>query len=72
MRSILSEDNRTFIAVPNDPVALSQMIEDLAADQDLRQQIGAANKAKAVEEFDQSAMIERYRALYSDVTGRQF
>ncbi len=72
MRSILSEDNRTFIAAPDDPVALGQMIEDLAADADLRKLIGAANKAKAVEEFDQSAMIERYRALYSETMGRQF
>ncbi len=72
MRSILSEDNRTFIAVPNDPVALGQMLEDLAADADLRKLIGAANKAKAIEEFDQSAMIERYRALYSATMGRSF
>ncbi len=70
IRSILSEDNRTFIAVPNDTVALAQMLEELAADADLRRLVGAANKAKARAEFDQSDMIARYRELYSKAVER--
>lgn len=72
IRSMLSEDNRTFIAVPNDRVALGQMLEELAADADLRRLIGAANKAKARSEFDQSDMIARYRELYSKAVDRDF
>ncbi len=72
IRNILSEDNRPFVAVPNDPFALGQMLEELAADTDLRSDIGAANQAKACSEFDQSDMISRYRALYAQAIGREF
>lgn len=71
IRSILSEANRPFVAVPNDAIALGQMLEDLAADPDLRAEIGTANRAKAAAQFDEKTMIESYRALYWGAMGRE-
>lgn len=64
IRQMVSEPNRGFIAVPNDAIALGQMLADLAADEALRAQIGKANQARARAEFSDSQMITRYRELY--------
>ncbi|MGY6552581.1 MAG: glycosyltransferase [Erythrobacter sp.] len=70
IRAMVAEDNRRFIAVPNDAGALGAMLADLAADAGLRAAIGRANRAKAHAEFAASQMIERYRELYSAAAGR--
>jgi hypothetical protein len=36
----------------------------------LRKRIGEANRAKARAEYDEARMIERYRALYWGLMGR--
>lgn len=72
IRSILSEENRTFVGMPDDPLALANTLKDFAASADLRREIGVANKVKARAQFDQSGMIDSYRALYSQVMRRDF
>jgi glycosyltransferase involved in cell wall biosynthesis len=72
VRMMVSEPNRAYIAVPNDPQALGMILAELAADPALRARIGAANQARARSQFDASQMIAQYRALYSEVVGRAF
>ncbi len=64
VKTIVAEPNRSFICVPNDVQALGSMLEELTANAELRKQIGAANREKALAQFDQSKMIEAYSDLY--------
>jgi len=64
IRAILSEPNRALIAAPNDPRSLAASLEKLAADADLREELGGANRKRATENFDEAGMIAAYRALY--------
>ena len=70
IRAMLAEENRPYVAVPDDAVALGQMLADLAADATLRAAIGAANQARARAEYGADQMVERYRALYWGAAGR--
>lgn len=70
IRQMVAEPNRRFIAVPGDAAALGHMLSELAADEDLRQAIGTANRARARAEFSAGRMIECYRALYWGAAGR--
>ena len=70
IRQMVAEPNRPFIAVPGDAAALGQMLADLAADEELRARIGAANRARARAEYAAERMIARYRALYWGAAGR--
>lgn len=64
VKSIVAEENRPFIAVPGSAEALGSMLEELAANPDLRATIGAANRERAQAQYDQSRMVEAYRKLY--------
>lgn len=64
VKTIVAEPNRPFIAVPDDAVALGLMLDELAESADLRRTLGKANREKAKAEYDQTQMIEAYRALY--------
>ena len=64
IRAILSASNRPFVAKPDDAQALGMMLSELAANPDLRAEIGADNRKRARENFDEAHMIETYRALY--------
>lgn len=64
IKSIVAEPNRPFIAVRDDPKALAAMLEELAANDALRKEIGSANRDRAKARYDQAAMIEAYRELY--------
>jgi glycosyltransferase involved in cell wall biosynthesis len=70
IRAMVAAENRPYIAVPNDAAALGQMLADLAADEDLRGRIGAANRVRACAEYSAPAMIAHYRALYWGAAGR--
>lgn len=72
IKDMVAEPNRAMIAKPGDINALSAALAHLAKDEPLRQEIGAANRQKARDMFDQEAMIARYRALYSSAMGREF
>lgn len=62
--AMLSSDNGPYLTAPGDMDALAKALRDLANDPEARERIGAANRAKVRVEFDESRMIERYRALY--------
>ena len=68
---MVAEPNRAFIAPPGDERGLRQALVALAEDPALRQRIGEANRARARKEYDETAMIERYRALYWGLMGRK-
>lgn len=62
--SILPVDQRPYI-VPLDDDALAHALRTLAADPALRTRLGAANRARAAAEFDQSAMFAAWDSLYA-------
>ncbi|MEM9501807.1 MAG: glycosyltransferase [Pseudomonadota bacterium] len=70
IRNMVSEANRPFIAAHKDAVAIGAMLNELVQDASLRRSVGKANEIKASENFDECAMIESYRELYSDALGR--
>jgi glycosyltransferase involved in cell wall biosynthesis len=68
--AMVATDNGPFLTDPGDETALAAAIRALAADSAQRRRIGAANRAKAGSEFDEQTMIDRYRALYWGLMGR--
>lgn len=72
VRAIVSKANAPFISVPGDPSVLGRTLLDLAQDEDLRRELGEANRAKATAEFDETKMVESYRALYVGMMQRDF
>ena len=69
--AMVASENGPLLSAPGDEAGLADAIRTLAADPALRKNLGEANRAKAVAEFDQVRMIERYRALYGGLTGRR-
>lgn len=67
---IVSEANRPFIAAPNDSEALGRNLVLLAEDDRERRRIGEENRQKAIAQFDERTMIDRYRRLYASAMGR--
>lgn len=70
--SMVAEENLDFIVPPGDEPALAGALIRLAGDPALRRRIGAANRALARKAYDETTMIERYRALYWGLMGRKF
>jgi glycosyltransferase involved in cell wall biosynthesis len=70
--AMVAEENREFIVAPGDERALRRALTALAGDPALRKRIGEANRARARKEYDEGAMIERYKALYWGLMGRKF
>ena len=64
VKTMVAPPNQRFIAPSNDPDALAAPLIELAANPGLRRELGRANRDKARAQFDRSAMIEAYRALY--------
>ena len=69
--AMVASENGPFLCAPGDEAGLAAAIAALAADAALRRRIGAANRAKAVADYDEARMIERYRALYWGLMGRK-
>jgi glycosyltransferase involved in cell wall biosynthesis len=67
---MVSPENSDFIPRLKGEVPLRDAIEKLARDATLRASIGAANRAKAVAEYDEGMMIARYAKLYEAAMGR--
>jgi glycosyltransferase involved in cell wall biosynthesis len=62
VRAMLAEANAPCI-VPRDDAALASSLAALLGDAALRTRIGAANRARALEAFDQERMFAAYAAL---------
>lgn len=69
--AMVSELNRAFVIDLGDEPALARSITQLAGDNELRARIGAANAAKARQEFDERDMMSAFSALYHGAIGRQ-
>ncbi|HET6185321.1 MAG TPA: glycosyltransferase [Acetobacteraceae bacterium] len=63
VRTMLAPENRAFV-VPRDDAALAAALRSLVAGPELCARIGAANRARAEQEFDQERMFAVYAALF--------
>ncbi|MBO6527042.1 glycosyltransferase family 4 protein [Erythrobacter sp.] len=63
--SMVAEPNAEFVTPPGNEEELGIALVQLAVSKDLRKEVGEANRAKAVAEFDEAKMISTYRRLYS-------
>ncbi|MEM6856632.1 MAG: glycosyltransferase [Pseudomonadota bacterium] len=68
---ILAKENLDYITPAGVLPALAAALKDLASDPEGRSELGEANRAKARAQFDVARMVERYRALYAEVLGRE-
>jgi glycosyltransferase involved in cell wall biosynthesis len=66
---MLSPENAPFIAPYMSEVSLRDTIQALMRDPDMRRSVGAANRVKAVADYSETAMVERYRTRYADAMG---
>jgi glycosyltransferase involved in cell wall biosynthesis len=64
--------NRPFIVAPGDERELRRALLALVEDPALRKKVGEANRIRARKEYDEAAMIERYKALYWGLMRRKF
>jgi glycosyltransferase involved in cell wall biosynthesis len=64
--------NRPFIVAPGDERELRRALLALVEDPALRKNVGEANRIRARKEYDEAAMIERYKALYWGLMRRKF
>ena len=67
---MVSAENRPFIATQAHEVPLRDVLQPLIADAALRRAVGAANRARAMAEYDEAAMIDAYAQLYEGAMGR--
>jgi L-malate glycosyltransferase len=67
--AMVASENGPLLSAPGDEAGLAHALHTLAADAALRKRLGQANRAKAVAEYDEKRMIERYRALYGGLIG---
>jgi glycosyltransferase involved in cell wall biosynthesis len=63
--NMVSAPNAEFIVPPGNEEELRIALVQLAVSKDLRKEVGEANRAKAVAEFDEAKMVATYRRLYS-------
>lgn len=64
---MVSVENRDYISAPGDEAALAATLSRLAGDDAARAAIGAANRALAIAQYDENAMISAYRDTYGRV-----
>ncbi|HEX8443283.1 MAG TPA: glycosyltransferase family 4 protein [Allosphingosinicella sp.] len=67
---MVAKENAGLIVPVENEQALGDALGRLAGDAGLRQRLGRANRAKARDEYDESAMIRAYADLYSEAIGR--
>jgi L-malate glycosyltransferase len=67
IRTMLPEENCSLLAA--DEATLTTALETLGHDPDLRERLGAANRAKAQADYDERIMIARYARLYGEAIG---
>lgn len=67
--SMVAPGNRPFILDPRDEGGLKAALGRLISNPALRAELGAANRHRAMEAFDQKGMIARYAELYEAAAG---
>jgi N-acetyl-alpha-D-glucosaminyl L-malate synthase BshA len=58
-----------FLCPVGDVDAMAAAALRLLSDEDLRRRFGEASRRRAVEQFSQDAVVQRYRSIYQRVTG---
>ncbi|MFN3433132.1 MAG: glycosyltransferase family 4 protein [Sphingomonas sp.] len=66
---MVAAENAPFVT-GGDEVLLRNALQALVVNPELRASVGAANRAKARAEYDEAAMIARYKVLYEGAMGR--
>lgn len=64
VQHIVAPDNRPFVTALRNEPAYAKALRDLVADAELRARIGAANRIRAMAEYDDDEMVARYAELY--------
>jgi glycosyltransferase involved in cell wall biosynthesis len=64
--SMIADENRALLA----GCTLEKTLHALVLDEGLRKRVGAANRARAVGDYDEDVMIARYAHLYGGAVGR--
>ncbi len=64
VRSMLSPQNREWIAAPEDADGLARILDAALADPALRRRLGMANRRRCEEEFPLRECLDRYLAIY--------
>jgi glycosyltransferase involved in cell wall biosynthesis len=69
VRAMLPDAQSRFVVAqhPDGTARFAAALDELAADRELRERLGAANRDRIREQFTLGGMVEQYRALYSDV-----
>jgi len=68
--AMVADENLPWLAAPGDEAGLGAALAALAADPAARAASGAANRAKALAEYDEAGMVAAYRAVYAGALGR--
>ena len=68
--AIVAAENLPLITPPGDEAALRAALVSAASDPALRALIGAANRARALAEYGEEAMVSAYRVVYGTALGR--
>ena len=58
-----------YLCPVGDVEGMAEAALHLLGDEDLRRRMGEASRRRAVEEFSQDTVVQRYRAIYQRVTG---
>jgi glycosyltransferase involved in cell wall biosynthesis len=67
VRRMLAPENAPFVVAGREPAALADALATLLADDVLRREIGAANRARAEQEFPVGRMVSAYLEVYRRV-----
>jgi glycosyltransferase involved in cell wall biosynthesis len=70
VRGMLTHDNRRLVVPRDDERAFTAALTTLLTDATLRRRLGHANRARAVREYDEAAMVATYDALFRSAAGR--
>jgi ribosomal protein S18 acetylase RimI-like enzyme len=71
-REVARHDREALLVPPRDPEALAEAVARLAADPALRDRLGAAARARALERFDEAQVAERVIGHYQALFTRRF
>jgi len=68
--AVLAPENRPFVVDAHDEAGFAKALRTLAEAPNLRASVGAANRALARTQYDQTAMVAAYRRVYGAALGR--
>ncbi len=67
--NMVAREGRGLIVAPDDEAGLAAALDALVGDPTRRVALGAANRARALAEYGEAAMIDRYSRIYGEAIG---